>query len=212
VPVPSTTRRRAATVGRPTTAEVDILAATQRLLDRGATFTELGVQQICTEAGVARSTFYSHFRDKVELVVRMGTELLSSAFDQVSAWTPADGLSGLVAVFREVMTTYRRHGVISRAITEVASYDATVREFSAGQLRRFTTRTLAALVAEQEAGHTPPTVDAALATRLIVVGGEAALADQVATGDPATDEAFAEELAATWWYGVYRRPTGKPDM
>ena len=51
--MPSITRRRTAQVGRPTTAEADILAATERLLAGGATFTELGVQQICTEAGVA---------------------------------------------------------------------------------------------------------------------------------------------------------------
>ncbi|TFV34017.1 hypothetical protein E4K10_43515 [Streptomyces sp. T1317-0309] len=51
--MPSITRRRTAKVGRPTSAEADILAATQRLLIDGANFTELGVQHICTEAGVA---------------------------------------------------------------------------------------------------------------------------------------------------------------
>src|SRR6185437_15242345 len=101
--MPSITRRRTANVGRPTSAEAEILAATQRLLINGANFTELGVQQICTEAGVARSTFYSHFRDKVDLLVRLAAAFTASSFDFASAWAPSDGVEGLADAFLHVV-------------------------------------------------------------------------------------------------------------
>jgi AcrR family transcriptional regulator len=204
--MPSITRRRSASVGRPTSAEADILAATERLLAGGANFTELGVQQICTEAGIARSTFYSHFRDKVDLIVRLGTAMAASSFDRASTWTPADGVDGLAEVFEQVVAIHREHAALRRAITEVAGYDPTVRDFWSQELVQFTEHTLAVLRDEQAAGRTPADIDPVSATRLIVIGGERALVEQVTEGDPGSDQAFARELARTWWYGVYRRP------
>ncbi|MEU6204148.1 helix-turn-helix domain-containing protein, partial [Micromonospora musae] len=62
--MPSITRRRSAAADRRLPVEAQILAATERLLGEGESFTELGVQRIAREAGVARSTFYMHFADK----------------------------------------------------------------------------------------------------------------------------------------------------
>ncbi|MEU6203817.1 helix-turn-helix domain-containing protein, partial [Micromonospora musae] len=62
--MPSITRRRSGGSDRRLSVEAQILAATERLLAEGESFTELGVQRIAREAGVARSTFYMHFADK----------------------------------------------------------------------------------------------------------------------------------------------------
>ncbi|MFI7034490.1 TetR/AcrR family transcriptional regulator [Microbispora rosea] len=204
--MPSITRRRTANVGRPTSAEAEILAATQRLLINGANFTELGVQQICTEAGVARSTFYSHFRDKIDLLMRLATELMTSSFDVTSAWDPSDGVERLADAFLQVVKVYREHAAVRRALAEVATYDATVRDFWTAELNPFTDWTIAVLRAEQDAGRTRADLDPVSATRVIVMGGERALVDHVTAGDPGSDAAFARELALTWWHGVYRRP------
>jgi AcrR family transcriptional regulator len=204
--MPSITRRRTANVGRPTSAEADILAATQRLLTDGANFTELGVQQISAEAAVARSTFYSHFRDKIDLVVRLATDLVAASFDITSAWTPLDGADRLADVFLRVVKIYREHAPVRRALAEVATYDATVRDFWNERVDRFTDRVLTTLRAEQDAGRTPAGIDVVSAARVIIMGGEQAIVDHVTAGDPARDTAFARELASTWWYGVYRRP------
>lgn len=202
----SITRRRTANVGRPTSAEAEILAATQRLLINGANFTELGVQQISTEAGVARSTFYSHFRDKIDLLMRLATELMASTFDVTSAWVPSDGVERLTEAFLQVVQVYRKHAAVRRALIEVATYDATVRDFWSKELDQFTDWTIAVLRAEQDAGRSPADIDPVSATRVIVMGGERALVDHVTAGDPGSDVAFAREMALTWWYGVYRRP------
>ncbi|MEU4407445.1 TetR/AcrR family transcriptional regulator [Streptosporangium sp. NPDC023963] len=204
--MPSITRRRTASVGRPTSAEAEILAATQRLLINGANFTELGVQQISTEAGVARSTFYSHFRDKIDLLMRLATELMASSFDLTSAWDPSDGVERLADAFLRVVEVYRRHAAVRQAIAEVATYDATVRDFWGKEVKQFTDWTIAVLRAEQDAGRVPAGLDPVSATRVIVMGGERAIVDHVTAGDPGGDAAFAREMALTWWYGVFRRP------
>ena len=58
-----------------------MLAATEKLLVEGVSFTELGVQRIATEAGIARSTFYLYFRGKTELLVRLAGSLKKQLFD-----------------------------------------------------------------------------------------------------------------------------------
>jgi hypothetical protein len=112
----------------------------------------------------------------------------------------------LAADFLKIVCVYREHAAVLQAVTEVAAYDATVREFWRQKLVRFTERTIEVLQAEQDAGRTPGNVDLVNATRVIVMGGERAIFDQVTTADPSTDAAFASELAMVWWYGAYRRP------
>ncbi|GIF75848.1 TetR/AcrR family transcriptional regulator [Asanoa siamensis] len=205
--MPSITRRRA---GRPASAEADILAATERLLIDGASFTELGIQQVCAEAGVARSTFYIHFRDKTDLLMRLAAGLTRTSFTIASAWEPKDGVDAVADAFLQVVAIYREHAAVLRAITEVATYDRTVRDYWYERLGQFTDNTIRLLRQEQEAGRTPADIDLPSVARIIVKGGERAIVDHVADGDPADDATFCRELGRTWWYGVYRRPADQP--
>ena len=60
-------RRREATQAR-------ILAAFRALLEDGAPVAAMSVDRIVAAAGVSRSTFYTHFPDKRELIVRLAAE------------------------------------------------------------------------------------------------------------------------------------------
>jgi AcrR family transcriptional regulator len=202
----SITRRPARNPRPRTSAEDAILAATQGLLAEGTNFTELGVQQISTAAGVSRSTFYAHFRDKTDLLVRLAAPMLATAFTITESWRPADGVEPLADTFLRVVEVYREHTALLRAIVEVAAYDETVRGFWSQGLGQFTDRTIALLREDQQAGRTTADVDPVSAVRVIVIGGERAIFDHTVTADPAEDATFARELARIWWYGVYRRP------
>ncbi|MFI6265587.1 TetR/AcrR family transcriptional regulator [Micromonospora sp. NPDC051006] len=203
--MPSITRRRTPSPGRRASAEAEILAATGRLLIDGANFTELGVQQISIEAGVARSTFYSHFRDKTDLLMRLAATVVDASFNIASAWEPSDGVEGLADAFQQVVGVYREHAAVLRAIAEVATYDASVSRFWSERTIRFRDRTIEILRQEQDAGRSPAGLDLVNASRVIVVGGERAILDHVTVADPSDDAAFARELALIWWYGAYRR-------
>ncbi|WP_165314379.1 TetR/AcrR family transcriptional regulator [Agromyces protaetiae] len=169
-------------------------------------FTELGVQQIAAEAQVARSTFYAHFEDKADLLMRLAVGTMGESFDLTSAWAPDDGFDALAQTFVRVVAVFREHSSVLRAIAEVSTYDGAVREFWGEQLSRFVGSTVAGIDAERDAGRTPGSVDAEISGRLIVVAGQHAIVDHIMRRDPAEDASFAWELAATWWYGVYRRP------
>ncbi|RZT82250.1 TetR family transcriptional regulator [Micromonospora violae] len=209
--MPSITRRRPRNPDGRAAVEARVLAATERLLREGVRFTDLGVQRIAAEAGVARSTFYTHFRDKTELLMRLAGTMRETSFDRTGEWSPAgpgDPLAALTEVFADVIRIYRTYAPVLAAVSEVAAYDEVVREYWAAGLERFVARTVQALRVEQEAGRTPASVDPETAGRLIVIGGDRFLADHVSAtpADPETDAAAARELAATWWYGAYRRP------
>ncbi|MET7371358.1 TetR/AcrR family transcriptional regulator [Micromonospora arida] len=209
--MPSITRRRPRNPDGRAAVEARVLAATERLLREGTRFTDLGVQRIAAEAGVARSTFYTHFRDKTELLMRLAGTMRETSFGRTGEWSPAgpgDPLAALTEVFADVIRIYRTYAPVLAAISEVAAYDEAVREYWAAGLEQFVARTVDALRIEQQAGRTPADLDVTTASRLIVVGGDRFLADHVSTtsADPETDAAAARELAATWWYGAYRRP------
>ncbi len=195
-----------APVGRPASAEADLFAATSRLLAGGAKFTELNAQQIATEAGVARSSFYVHFRDKLDLLIRLAAQLTAPNFDTASSWRPEDGVEGLTETFVTVVAAFRENAAVRRAVSEAAAYDDTVREYWVRELDQFSEFTDRLLRIEQEAGRVAPDVDVPSATQIIVLGGERAIVEHVNTRPADTDQAFATELARIWWHGAYRRP------
>ncbi|TDC38484.1 TetR family transcriptional regulator [Micromonospora sp. 15K316] len=216
--MPSITRRPSGGADRRLPVEARILATTEHLLAEGESFTELGVQRIAREAGVARSTFYMHFADKTQLLLRLAESFTAASFGIAGEWQPAEtgrpaggaaGLETLVAGFREIIAVYRRHSGVLAAINEVSGYEPAVRRFWRERLEQFLARTVQVLEEEQRAARAPRDVDIPAASRLIVIGGERFLADHVATDDGSGDEAAARELANTWWYGVYRRPAGQ---
>jgi AcrR family transcriptional regulator len=127
----SVTRQKKSTPrpARREATERRILSATERLLADGSGFTELSVERLISEAGISRSTFYSHFEDKGALVRRLAEEVmgeLSAAADQW--WTVAErrrrgdlerSLAGVLAVYSE-------HERVFLALIETSAYDEAV--------------------------------------------------------------------------------------
>jgi AcrR family transcriptional regulator len=206
--VPSITRPASKRAQNRAEIEDRILAATKRSLATGASFTELGIGRLSSEAGVARSTFYLYFADKTQLLLRLARDLGESSFDLLGDWNPADasGHGALTRSMHSVLTFYREHSHVLRAVLEVAPYDRAVREFWDGRLEAFVSRAEGWLLAEQAAGRTPKRLNAAVASRVFILGGMQTIAHQVISGDARDDEAVAEELSALQWYGSFRRP------
>lgn len=109
--------------------EAALLAATERLMDSGSSFTELSVDRLATEAGVSRATFYIYFEDKGHLL----RQLAERVFDELSTaashwWDVAErrDFADAIAAMRALVATYRRHQALITAVIEMAAYDADV--------------------------------------------------------------------------------------
>ena len=182
--------------------------AVKRLLAAGASFTELGVQRIADEAGVARSTFYLHFRDKTELITQLAQELGGGAFALFEEWSPAapDAVERLTETLHTTLRYWRERRHLLAAVLEVVGYDPLARQAWEAQLDVFVAWTERWLDAERQAGRTPPGLSIPTAARVMIWGGNEALDHQILHGDPACDAEVAQELAQLQWFGAFRRP------
>jgi AcrR family transcriptional regulator len=203
--VPPSVPRPLAPLDRRAAAEAAVLAATERLLTAGASFTELGIGQIAAEAGIARPTFYLYFSDKTELMLRM-VETLGAASIEASDDTPID-LEALTQAYRGSLAFFRERKHVMAAVLEVAGYDTAVRQAWDAIMDRFVRREVALLRAEQEAGRTPADLDPETAAEIINWGGSQVIVRQVTMRGPERDEIVARELAEHQFFGFYRRPT-----
>jgi AcrR family transcriptional regulator len=207
--MPSITRPRTQPSKRRAETETAVLGAVERLLIDGASFTELSVQRIAEDAGVARSTFYLCFQDKTEVLLRLTSSMKDELFAMGEGWRPVGpdgGLDGLIAVFTRQLEYYRERAPLLAAIDEVTAYDEALRHESLQSLARFTKRTITRLREEQRAGRLAPGVDPVTAGQVLTWSGEQAIARQVGIGERKDDAKVARALAELQWFGTYRRP------
>jgi AcrR family transcriptional regulator len=113
--MPSITRRPSHGPEHRAAAEAQVFAAVERLLDEGMNYTEISVQRIISEAKIARSTFYAHFRDKSDLLSRLAEATRENFFNAASAWEAmgaAAGVPSLAQIFGELIAKHREHSAL----------------------------------------------------------------------------------------------------
>jgi AcrR family transcriptional regulator len=116
-------RRRAAT-------QDDLLEATKRLLSAGTPLAGLSVERIVAEAGVARTTFYLHFKDKFELIERLAAEQEAwiETVGQAALADPELSRATIAGAVEEIVTGWSENHAVLAAIIELAEYDERMRE------------------------------------------------------------------------------------
>lgn len=111
------------------TIEERLLAAMERLLEQGHRFAALTVEQLTDEAGIARGTFYLHFRDKGELVARLMSEVTEEIIASTGTWL-RDAEDARHPVLHQALAgmvlTFKKHQAILAAVNDTAPYDKTV--------------------------------------------------------------------------------------
>src|SRR6202051_2917029 len=63
-----------------------LLDATERLMRDGASFTELSVDRLSTEAGISRASFYIYFEDKGHLLRRLAGQVFADLAESADRW------------------------------------------------------------------------------------------------------------------------------
>lgn len=111
--------------------EERLLAAMERLLEKGHRFASLSVEQLTEEAGMARATFYLHFRDKGELVARLMEHVTEEIVQSTGVWlrnAEEAHRSEMHQALVGMVGTFKKHQAILAAINDTAPYDKKVAE------------------------------------------------------------------------------------
>ncbi len=185
--------RRTQVAGTRRASEDALRQATLDWLAEGVAFADLSIDQIVKRAGLSRPTFYTYFRDKRALVLRLGVDFEEDLATVVGPWLDsADGdvrdtLEGVLAVFQ-------KHAATLSAVVEAATYDPDVAEF----WRAFHARFLPGGEARVRAGN-PALDEASVQARAytLIYMTEGSITEHVLR--PAVDErALIAQLAFMW--------------
>jgi AcrR family transcriptional regulator len=122
-------RRRLRVVAR-------LLRVVEELLEAQDSYSELTVEEIIGRDGMARSTFYSYFDDKADLIIALGESAMREIIEGSRAiWELPTGATReqVAGAVRHTFETYLPHTKLMNALLEVSMYDRRVRErFDAG--------------------------------------------------------------------------------
>ncbi len=133
-----------------------IVSSALELAERGP-FRDLSVDEIASAAGLSRSAFYTHFRDKSDLLLAAVEEVAEELYRMADRWWHGEGppAQQVRVAIEGVVSVYAKHAGVLRVATEVSTYDDDVREFWLRIVQRFIDATAEHVYAEQAAGRIP---------------------------------------------------------
>lgn len=200
-----TRRTRKPTAGTSRDMGERLLAALERRLAQGDTITSLSVDALAREAGIARATFYLHFRDKGALIARL-IELIEDEvvgagglwFERAEDATYAD----LRAALERFFAAYAKHHAILAAAAETAPYDAGVARLYQRMLGRFIAETRGAITRIAAAGRAHTPLPSLLAEVLAWSANHCYVAHASTLGR-AERRAFVDALTHVVWHAIF---------
>ncbi len=108
-----------------------LLDALASQLERGTSLAAVKVEDLASDAGISRATFYVYFQDKVELLEEWLLETRATMFEVSNSWyagPPPNSTAELTGLVRAVFDGYRERLTLMAAMHEMALYDETLRE------------------------------------------------------------------------------------
>ena len=146
-----------------------LLDALARLLAQGQSFGTLSVEALCQEAGIARATFYLHYRDKGALVAhwlnQVSDEVVASGGDWFAGQGRPDAEQVRTALHGIVMA-FQRHCTVFSAVADTAPFDREVAALHQSMMARLCGASRRAIRCAQAAGVAHPQADDAMADLL----------------------------------------------
>jgi TetR/AcrR family transcriptional regulator, ethionamide resistance regulator len=212
--MPSVTRRRPPDrEARRDEVRARLLAVVERLLAEGESFTEISVERMVAEAGMARSTFYVYFADKGDLLRAWFAEITGELRTAATAWwelRPPVGYDDLRAALATIVTTYRPHTPLMAALYDTAAYDPSVRELVTAMMAENTAGLRAHLRRGQTAGFVDPALPPRETAAWLTWMAERGLHQLVRGASDPQVERLLDAYARIVWNTMYRAAVAKP--
>jgi TetR/AcrR family transcriptional regulator, ethionamide resistance regulator len=181
----------------------DVLRAALELAE-SSSFRDLTVDEIARAAGISRSAFYTHFRDKHDLLRVAVEEVADELYRMADRWWHGSGppaervrvaLEGVVAVYAE-------NAGLLRIATEVSTYDEEVRELWLTIVERFIEATADHIRAEQSKGLIQPALEPRATAESLVWMNERVSYIYLGRGERRPAE-VVEAMAPVWTAALY---------
>jgi AcrR family transcriptional regulator len=203
--MPSITRRAKPRAPVPAAnVEELLLGAMERLLAAGQSFTSVSVEELAREAGIARSTFYLHFRDKGELVQALMQRVMSEVLAAVAGWLSGPQLADradLRSAISGVVHAYQQHRAVMLAAVETAAYDAEVARIFYDKMNVMALQTRQAIEGVARAkGATVPLPEV---SDVLVWALERSCHQLLGNKTPAQVERVIDALTHVSWHALY---------
>ena len=195
--MPSVTRKpQASRQERREQIERQLLDATERLMADGASFTELSVDRLASEAGISRASFYIYFEDKGSLLRRLAGQVFDDLASAAERWWRVSrhrDSADVLAAMTGLIASYRRHQPLLIALGEMAGYDAAVGATYREILGAIAARLAVVIQGGQDDGYIRRELQADVAASTLTWMVERTCQQNL----PRSPEAFDAELAIT---------------
>lgn len=205
--MPSVTRKpQARREQRREQLERRLLDATERLMRDGASFTELSVDRLATEAGISRASFYIYFEDKGQLLRCLASQVFADLAAGAERWwgvarrhDPDD----VRAAMAGVVESYRRHQPVLIALGEMAAYDPPTADAYRDLLAGISQRLTRVIEDGQADGSIRPELSATTAASALTWMVERACQQNLPAKPRDYDAELASTLAEIVWGALY---------
>ncbi len=197
-------RQSSAPTAKRAAVKAALLKATEALLADGASFADLGVERIATEAGITRTAFYFYFADKRELLMALTADVNELLLEQADLWWSGEGDPAvqLERAVSNVSQLFGEHAVLLKALGEVATYDEQVAEHWQRLIGQFLAATEQRIREEQAAGLATCSNPSATAFALTWMT-EGTLSQKILQQGRRADQELIDALVEIWLRSVY---------
>lgn len=174
-------------------------------LAENSQFSDLTVDEIARAAGISRSAFYQHYRDKQDLLHAAVEEVAGDLYQMAELWWRGEGAAPAELVrnaLAGVVSVWAEHASLLRVVVEVSGYGEDVRETWFGIVQRFIDATAEHLTSEQRRGLVPDQLDPAAVAEALVWGVERVCYVYVSRAGRSPEE-VVEQLTTVWVAALY---------
>jgi AcrR family transcriptional regulator len=186
-----------------------LLDATERLMRDGASFTELSVDRLSSEAGISRASFYIYFEDKGHLLRRLAGQVFGDLTEGAQRWWSVAGRhhpDDVRSAMSSIIATYRRHQAVLVALNEMAAYDPATAETYRDLLNGISGQLTRVIEDGQADGSIRSELAAITTASALTWMVERACQQNLPTEPDSYDAELAATLAEIVWGALYLTP------